>query len=185
LKYICLGRGIQNYTCATATSVPVSIGAIATLFDATKFATNNPALFNTIPAEAVYMPLLSSFFIIKPDIFFHAIGHHFFSANGTPIFNLSFVGDILYGRKTADIKAPATANRGPAGTGAVDWLQLQDQGGSVGVREAYRVVTAGGAAPLACTSVDLISVQYAAEYWFYGWWFGQVMAYGASIIILG
>ena len=74
---------------------------------------------------------------------------------------------ILYGKKIADIKAPASSNKGPAGTGAVDWLALTAKNGSVGLKEVYRLETAGGAAPANCTNTSMISVQYAAEYWFY------------------
>ena len=95
------------------------------------------------------------------------LGHHFFGADGTPTFDLTAVNKILYAKKVADIKAPATANKGPAGTGAVDWLQLTNKTGSVDLQMVYRVETAGGAAPVNCTSTALISVQYAAEYWFF------------------
>jgi Protein of unknown function (DUF3455) len=96
------------------------------------------------------------------------LGHHFFDSTGTPTFDLCSVNKILYGMKTGDIKAPATANNGPAGTGAVDWLQLTAKAGytSVGLSLAYRVVTAGGE-PSTCTVAGVMTVQYAAEYWFY------------------
>jgi hypothetical protein len=70
--------------------------------------------------------------------------------------------------KTGDIRAPETANKGPAGTGAVDWLQLTTKAGydSVGLSLAYRVVTAGGESS-ACTAAGTMNIQYAIEYWFY------------------
>jgi hypothetical protein len=37
---------------------------------------------------------------------------------------------------------------------------------SVGETMVYRVVTAGGVAP-ACTAAGLVTVEYAAEYWFF------------------
>ncbi len=37
---------------------------------------------------------------------------------------------------------------------------------SIGESVVYRVVTAGGN-PLNCTATGVMSVQYAAEYWFY------------------
>lgn len=64
----------------------------------------------------------------------------------------------------------SNTNRGPAGAGAVDWLQLQDKGGSIGIAEVYKVVTAGGAAPTICTTTGVVTVPYAAEYWFYDNW---------------
>jgi hypothetical protein len=96
------------------------------------------------------------------------IGHHYFAADGTPTFNLSAVGDILFCQKIATVNAPANADIGPDGTGAVPWLMLTDKGGSVGLSQVYRVVTAGGKAPASCQDTNLISIQYAAEYWFFG-----------------
>jgi hypothetical protein len=103
------------------------------------------------------------------------IGHHYFLADGTPTFNLDTVNQILFGKKLDSIKAPTTASKGPAGTGTVDWLQLGDKGGSVGTTLVYRVVTAGGSAPATCQGqgtnglgTGIVSVPYAAHYWFFG-----------------
>jgi hypothetical protein len=106
--------------------------------------------------------------LLRADV----LGHHFFDAFLTPTFDLSSVGKILYAGKTADIKAPLTASKGPAGTGAVDWLQLKAKSTytSVELSVAYRVETAGGVAFSCNTSTSptaVQSVQYAAEYWFY------------------
>lgn len=50
----------------------------------------------------------------------------------------------------------------------MDWLNLVDAGGSVGLSEVYRVETAGGKQQPACNGfVGNIEVQYAALYWFY------------------
>lgn len=165
LVVIALGRGVQNYTCVDTTSTPVALGAVATLFDGTALATINESAFNALPPKAVYVPLNSPIFSDLP-----VLGHHYFIADGTPTFNISAKGDILYAKKTADIKAPSTANAGPAGTGAVDWLTLVAKPGypSVGLQTVYRVVTAGGNPPTTCPSAGVISVQYSAEYWFYG-----------------
>jgi hypothetical protein len=97
------------------------------------------------------------------------LGHHFFDSAGTPTFDLASVNKILYGKKNGDVLAPADASKGPAGTGAVDWLSLIAKPGytSVGLGQVYRVETAGGAAPAVCPSAGVISVQYSAEYWFY------------------
>jgi hypothetical protein len=98
------------------------------------------------------------------------LGTHFFDSKGTPTFNLSAVGKILYAAKVGDVKAPATSNKGPEGTGAVDWLALTAKIGytSVGLGEVYRVVTAGGNPPTTCSAAGVVSVQYAAEYWLFG-----------------
>lgn len=140
-------------------------GAIATLFDATWLAYIDESALNSIPPSVVY--LSSSELNLLPFGIF-ALGHHFFDSTGAPVFNLSSVDKILYGAKIADIKAPVTANKGPAGTGAADWLELIAKEGynSKGLSLVYRVVTAGGE-PLNCTVGGTMTVDYAAEYWFY------------------
>jgi hypothetical protein len=116
------------------------------------------------------MPLPSSSTLVLPSILRAAeLGHHYFDAALTPTFDLSSVGKILYAGKTGDIKAPSTASKGPAGTGAVDWLQLTAKSTyeSVGLSLAYRVETAGGVGLSCSTSTSTTavqSVQYAAEY---------------------
>ncbi|KAH8799063.1 hypothetical protein F5884DRAFT_863710 [Xylogone sp. PMI_703] len=167
IKHIALGYGLQNYSCAAINSRPVPIGALATLFDFTPFAFADENGFNTIPSIVVYITPPSFHTLSLITEIFPLLGYHYFSADGTPVFDLTGLDKYFYGKKTADLRAPASAAKGPAGTGAVDWLQLQDKGASIGVREVYRVVTAGGAAPDVCTVTGIISIQYAAEYWFY------------------
>jgi hypothetical protein len=102
---------------------------------------------------------------------FPILGFHFFSANNTPIFDLNTVGEVLFSKKLADIKAPANASVGLEGTGAVDWLALTAIEGSVGLKEVFRVDTAGGNPPKTCegqTSGAVISVPYSAGYQFFG-----------------
>jgi len=68
------------------------------------------------------------------------------------------------------IKAPKNASKGPAKTGAVDWLALVTKEPSVGIAQVYRVSTAGGVAPATCAGQpSVISIPYAAAYHFYGW----------------
>lgn len=121
-------------------------------------------MFDTFPPAAVYMPLPATGDFTVNSTSLPVLGHHYFDITGTPTFDLSTVGDLLVGQKTADIKAPSTANVGPADTGAVDWLQLQDKGGSIGVSEVYRVVTAGGSPEITCSTAGVMTIQYAAEY---------------------
>ncbi|KAG0646892.1 hypothetical protein D0Z07_6202 [Hyphodiscus hymeniophilus] len=166
LQYVALGRGVQNYTCTSIGSAPVALGAIATLYDGTALATANEAEFNSLPPLAVYVanPKLPASVASLA-----VLGNHYFAADGTPTFNLSSKGKILFAKKNGDVAAPANANKGPSGTGAVDWLQLVAKPGyaTVGLQTVYRVVTAGGNPPAVCPSVGVISEQYAAEYWFY------------------
>lgn len=99
-----------------------------------------------------------------------AVGEHHFTAAGVPTWELSGEdgAPLLYGEGAGDIAAPAGADAGPQGYGAVDWKALTGAAGSVGVREVYRVETAGGKAPASCGGSGAeVLVQYAAMYWFY------------------
>jgi hypothetical protein len=104
---------------------------------------------------------------------FPIIGSHYFGADGTPTFDLVTAREILFSKKIGAIPAPNGAPRGANGEGAVDWLALSDDGMgmSVGLREVYRVETAGGNPPATCEGIEenvVFSVQYSAQYWFYG-----------------
>ncbi|CAK7206989.1 hypothetical protein SEUCBS139899_009796 [Sporothrix eucalyptigena] len=99
------------------------------------------------------------------------LGHHYFDATGVPTFDLSSVGLFGSVNKTGDVKAPSTADTGILASGAVDWLQLTDNGSglSVGIKQVYRVITAGGASET-CSVLNAASgsVPYTAFYWFFG-----------------
>lgn len=181
LKHVNVGRGVQNYTCASPTSMPLAIGAMAALYDITTLAFTSPDTLNAIPPTAAYLPLTSNLIQGYPLMIpstssssvgsYPVIGSHYFTADGTPTFDLTTVREIFFGKKDASVKAPAGANVGPDGTGAVDWLALGDKGKSVGLGQVYRVVTAGGNPPASCqgrAANAVISVPYAAQYWFYG-----------------
>ena len=98
------------------------------------------------------------------------LGHHYFDATGTPMFDLSAVGLKASVVKLDGVEAPKDAYEGPMGTGAVAWLQLVESkmGLSKGLSEVYRVITAGGA-PEACSVAGKgdQSVPYATFYYFY------------------
>ncbi|APA11831.1 hypothetical protein SS1G_05337 [Sclerotinia sclerotiorum 1980 UF-70] len=168
LVYAALGRGIQNYTCSAVGATPVAIGAIASLYDGTQYASCYGASnFNTLTNLAPYFDLPSTtsaqFLELNP------LGKHFFDASGTPTFDLYFVNKILYSAKIGDVPAPEDADVGPANTGAVDWLALSAKANykSVGLSEVFRVETNGGNSINPCTKVGVESVPYAAQYWFY------------------
>ena len=88
---------------------------------------------------------------------------------------------IYFTEKKFNVSAPAGSASGNDGSAAVPWLKLAvvtpdapvvgvqqgDFGG--GVKEVYRINTAGGSAPSNCVGkVGTTFVQqYAAEYWFY------------------
>jgi hypothetical protein len=170
LQIVAIGRGIQNYTCSAVGAVPVQLGAVATLYDATALAWTDLALLHTIPPIIVNKPLPPGY-LAQSGQHFDVIGHHFFDSAGTPTFILSEATPPRAGfmAKTASVSAPAGASKGPAGTGAVAWLDLTNKPGYVqkNVTQVYRVETAGGNSYPNCTSIGVQSVQYAAEYWFY------------------
>lgn len=113
-------------------------------------------------------------------------GHHYFSDLTTATFNLHTKHTnygITFNKKIASVSAPAmnpgdVPNEGPDGSKPVAWLKLRTEmpNGDVeaqddigGVKEIYRVNTAGGSPPATCSGMPAtFEVQYAAEYWFYG-----------------
>ncbi|CAN8105896.1 unnamed protein product [Discula destructiva] len=212
LKYLAVGQGLQNYTCATNTSTATSVGALAVLYDATELY-STPAYANlssTIlwnhaiplnmktpqaagPPNSATAPVGFSETAFQADaadpfpenpaaltvegISAPFLGLHYFDAQSSPTFDLSASEQRLFfsGAKSGDVKAPSTADKGLLATGAIDWLQLSDNGRglSSGVTTVYRVVTAGGVAQLCSVSGpnpagQVLSVPYVADYWFYG-----------------
>jgi hypothetical protein len=169
LKAVALGRGTQNYTCATpgSTAAPVQVGALATLYDASLLADNYMTIFNWLPSMVVDLPADAKADL--PGGILSKIGTHYFDSTGAPTFDLCRTG-FLRAAKKANVAAPAGAAVGPAGTGAVDWLFLADAGGSKGLSQGYRIVTAGGKPPATCANVNTtnIEIPYAAQYWFWG-----------------
>ncbi|KAH8820926.1 hypothetical protein F5884DRAFT_67096 [Xylogone sp. PMI_703] len=166
-RFVGVGRGVQNYTCSGVGATPVAIGAVATLFDGTRLAETVEEELFAIPNLAVFLPIPEHSFRIPMSAPLGILGNHFFAADGTPVFNLTSVDSILFGKKIADIPAPSDAVKGPGGIGAVDWLTLSDKGGSKGVSSVYRVITAGGSPPKTCTSKNSIIQQYSALYFFF------------------
>lgn len=185
---VAAGHGVQNYTCASAGATPSLVGALAVLYDVT-------ALYPGSGPEALSMEawtgLASSLLRdtamplndeaerqdsepFQPDApvtvggaTLPVLGHHYFDAAGTPTFDLYAQKERLACSKIGSAKAPASADAGPEGTGAVDWLYLTAKAGSVGLGAVYRVNTAGGG-PLKCdTAGQTFSVSYGSQYWFY------------------
>jgi len=149
------------------------------LFDYTSLADSNETELHTLPGRAVDVPFdpfplqgdRESLYCLPPA---KTLGHHYFAADNSPTFNLTVEGVnmVLFGNKTATVPAPAGSNVGPSGTGAVAWLQLEAKIGnaaevSVGIKEAYRVETAGGNPEATCSAVGVMTIDYAAEYWFF------------------
>lgn len=174
IKAITLGRGTQNYTCATntASSVPAAIGAVATLFDATPLLAFLPVeegreLLNVLPGFLVQFPYAALENSTLP-----VMGHHYFNAAGVPTFDLTSSGvGLLLAGKVGAILPPKNSVAGPdrTGNGAVDWLALTAKPGSSDLQEVYRTWTAGGKPPANCADqAPVIQMQYAAQYWLLG-----------------
>jgi Protein of unknown function (DUF3455) len=175
LKYVGLGIGTQNYTCATpySSATPSAVGAVATLSDAGAFLQQNQAMIGSLAGLALNMQVWSHGNVQAPNALgLSPLGQHFFDSAGHPTFALTACASQLVAKKVANMTAPADACPGSTGEGAVPWLYLTDGGyGSTfgGVKDVYRVETAGGSAPATCVnSPASFQVPYAAEYWFYG-----------------
>jgi hypothetical protein len=103
-------------------------------------------------------------------------GHHFFQNTTTPVFNLDTTAKQQFGlivaEKVASSNAPTGSPKGQAdlGFGSVTWLYLQAESGTTnGLQSVYRLNTAGGNPPQTCEGMPaMFTVQYAAEYWFFG-----------------
>ncbi|KAL6415399.1 hypothetical protein AUP68_01954 [Ilyonectria robusta] len=191
LKHIALGFGIQNYTCADAGSTATATGALAMLYDITYLYPSqsrrslSSAAWLTLTGDVLdnhavplnmktgagavgadaQNPFTASTALKVNSLEMPFLGHHYFNAAGVPTFDLG--SQVLIGTKLDAVAAPASANKGPDGTGAVAWLYLGDAGGSIGVKYVYRVLTAGGNAH-SCTKAGADSTSYTTMYWFYG-----------------
>ncbi|KAF2095652.1 hypothetical protein NA57DRAFT_79366 [Rhizodiscina lignyota] len=189
LKYATLGVGTQNYTCSatpkSSAGAPVSVGAVAELFDAAPLLTMGNTRDATLNMEqstpALALGLFESTGLEPSQLPFplnlKQVGNHFFGAGLVPTFVLDKAnpsGQIAC-KKTGDIPAPAGAYAGAQGEGAVDWLQLGDnalgfsagtplEGGAV-----YRIETAGGMQDKTCANREGdFEVKYSALYFFFG-----------------
>lgn len=173
LKHVALGRGTQNYTCDTtnATAVPVAVGALATLFNASCVASSYPDLLNLLPKVAMQFNLTAAgqekIRTMVPGNMAIS-GEHFFTNPTTPFFDLN-QGNIPLGSapcaKNNSSPAPADAPKGQGGEAAVPWLKLLTKVGATGdLQEVYRVETAGGSAPATCKGLPAaFNVQYSAQ----------------------
>ncbi|PFH61301.1 hypothetical protein XA68_17718 [Ophiocordyceps unilateralis] len=171
VHHVAVGRGTQNYTCSgSGSSAPKAAGAVATLFDASCVAVMFPDLLDRIPGMAVHLDSgdqdKSGSRVLEES------GVHFFTDSSTAFFDLDTSSRDL-GKapcsKLSSAEAPELAARGRKGEKAVTWLRLQAKDGATdGIKEVYRVSTAGGSPPATCEGMPAnFEVQYAAVYWFW------------------
>ncbi|KAJ5515051.1 hypothetical protein N7463_004603 [Penicillium fimorum] len=173
-RYVALGRGTQNYTCAdsTSNSAPVAVGAVARLYNATCIAANYPDLLAKLPNLAYRISLATNEYASFPPANIDMMGHHFFFDATTPEFNLNTTpkrqDGIVMTKKGGAIDAPSGSV--PGKYGAVPWLYLTTADGTVGnYKSVYRVNTASGSPPKTCKDMaPTFEVQYAANYYFFG-----------------
>jgi len=192
-KYIALGVGVQNYTCANGTFA--STGAVAALYDIScahclpgKPSSFFTSIASTIQAIMPASPPLSSPTAI--DAFLNSrlpsslngvfgkglstdlLGQHYFInnpiANGT---GTSPVFDFRSGSQKGDPNAFVTLKKtgsiaAPTGSNDVAWLELQQVQGDL-ASFVFRVSTSGGQPSASCKGAETSSVKYAAEYWFF------------------
>ncbi|KAF4451898.1 hypothetical protein F53441_5217 [Fusarium austroafricanum] len=176
LWHVAIGRGTQNYTCDTSnpSSAPVPTGAVATLFNGSCAAALYPDLLERIPGMAVHFPLSDASKLGPMSL--AESGHHFFTADGVPFFDLRTstqdIGEAPC-TKNSSAPAPSLSAKGQLGEGAVPWLRLTTiKGATRNIKEVYRTTTAGGSAPATCAGMKAnFEVQYATLYWF---WAGDV-----------
>lgn len=97
------------------------------------------------------------------------LGHHLFTSSGVPNFVLDGGKINVLAGKLGAVDAPKNADKGPDGTGAIQWLQLGAKDGSTGgAKFVYRVATAGGNSHGCAKAAGQDSTSYAAYYWFFG-----------------
>lgn len=165
----------QNYTCAnaSASTTPVSIGALASLYNVSCVAANYPDILAMLPSLALQYPLPADPKSALMPSNIDLSGHHFFETTTIPIFNLDTTPAQQFGfmvaKKIAGSAAPSGTPLGGNGQGSVAWLYLKAEDGSTNnLNSAYRLNTAGGSPPKTCESMPAtFTVQYAAEYWFW------------------
>ncbi len=163
LRHVAVGRGTQNYTCdGKADSKPKAVGAVATLFNVTCMAAMYPDVATKVPDMAVHFNLDAANRLGPATL--PVSGHHYFTAEGVPFFDLGSEGQIPCAKNTS-VNATPQAAVGQKGEAAVAWLRLlSNKDATNGLSEVFRVSTAGGSTPETCKDLDgPFQVEYATE----------------------
>lgn len=167
VHHVAVGRGTQNYTCdaGNATAAPKAAGAVATLFNVSCVAALYSDVLNAMPGMAVHFQIEDAS-QVGPNILTKS-GVHYFSDATTPFFDLNTptldIGEAPTA-KNASADAPSTASVGQLGEKAVAWLKLDTKDGATqGIKEVYRVDTAGGSPPATCKDMAAtFEIEYSA-----------------------
>ncbi|MCJ1366224.1 hypothetical protein MMC16_005350 [Acarospora aff. strigata] len=175
LTHVAIGRGTQNYTCKgkAATDAPAATGAVASLYNASCFASSFPDLLALGPTAALQFPYPTSDKASLPPANLGISGKHYFVDSTTPTFDLDTkaaqLGCVLTRKVTGTPAPPLTAGQAPIGYGNVAWLLLESKAGTTGtIQLIYRLNTAGGSPPPTCADQpEVFQQDYSAEYWFY------------------
>lgn len=151
-KYVTLGRGTQNYTCCSESSdSPVSIGARATLFDASCLAQYYPGLLHELPDMLRHVPVDMLTFqtvitgrLASPETGSLVVGEHYFNADSVPFFDLRFGGSddyMMTDKKIGSAPAPSDKSASTKGDDGKDvaWLKLASTDGH-GVQVSTRFI---------------------------------------------
>ncbi|TQS34639.1 hypothetical protein Golomagni_04969, partial [Golovinomyces magnicellulatus] len=167
-KHIAIGRGTQNYNCTKdPADLPIPIGALALLYDASCIASDDPTTLSQLSNAALKLRLPTDETNTFTSFDLAVSGHHFFPDPKTPVFDFSTaaadLGSVIP-KKNSSVPPPpdSIAGQNNKGDGAVSWLKLVASSGKL--REVYRVNTAGGNPPKTCRGMPAtFSVQYSAE----------------------
>jgi len=173
VENIALGLGVQNYSCAT-TGTYSSVGAVAELIDISCL--HGTSLFNSIQVDA-YEIFNATKSVTVNDVIkvlgssSIVLGQHYFVTNPFTGTGVSPTFDFRANSKKGDPNAFVIANKtgdipAPTGSKDVDWLELTGAEGQL-AKHVFRIDTKAGQPPANCTPGSLLSVKYAAQYWFY------------------
>jgi len=164
--FVTVGVGVQNYTCQN--NVYVSIGAVAELFDISCLASNEE-VFDNIQEFAFRIANSPVGRVLGKHYYggsvIHPLINHYFDKNPVgsgiaPRFDLAGTNRFTTLKKTGGLTSPQ-------GKKNVDWLELSEVAGDLS-KVVYRTDTVRGQPPSSCRhGSPMISVNYAAKYWFF------------------
>lgn len=173
LTFIAVERGIWNFSCKgiNATTRPLSVGGLSTIYDAAPLvkgmrAENN---FHLWTWGLAYIPSneTESFINLKP------VGIQYYPSLFHPVYDLRSVGIYVdAGYEPGSIWPPAISPGGPSPNGqAIFWVTVgADPKLSYGAQWIYRVYVAGGEGLQQCGLYPVnytFSMEYSSELWFF------------------